>query len=160
MARPHLVSKWCHLMSSVTMDSAWTISGNLFFTKSVKFGFGELSIGRICPESRDLGPGHGFRACSFENIREKLDFHTFCAPNSWKKTEKRDELGRIVVTGALNRSQKMRKAGADNFPKSSAWKTRKNTWKIKQIPGFFHVLLRISDNQGSGKPGLPVFTKR
>ena len=49
-----------------------------FFTKSVKFGFGELSIGRICAESRDLQSEHGFRACSFKNIRSKLDFHTFC----------------------------------------------------------------------------------
>ena len=34
--------------------------GTLFFTKSVKFGFGELSIGWIYAESRDLGPEHGF----------------------------------------------------------------------------------------------------
>ena len=26
------------------------------------------------------------------------------------------------------------------------------------FPGCFTVLMRISDNQGSGKPGLPVFT--
>ena len=44
-------------------------SGPCFFTKSVKFGFGELSICRICAESRDLGPEHGFRACSFKNKR-------------------------------------------------------------------------------------------
>ena len=30
--------------------------------------------------------------------------------------------------------------------------------QIKKILGFFPVLLRISDNQGSGKPGFPVFT--
>ena len=46
-----------------------------FFTKSVKFGFGELSICRICAESRDLQSGHGFRACSFKNKRKKLNFH-------------------------------------------------------------------------------------
>ena len=64
-------------------------SGPCFFTKSVKFGFGELSIGRICAESRDLGPEHGFRACSFKNKRKKLDFHTF-----WdQKTEKN---GKVV----------------------------------------------------------------
>ena len=39
----------------------------LFFTKSVKFGFGELSISRICAESHDLQSEHGFRACSFKN---------------------------------------------------------------------------------------------
>ena len=46
-------------------------------TKSVKFRFGELSICRICPEPRDLGPEHGFRACSFKNKGKQLDFHTF-----------------------------------------------------------------------------------
>ena len=48
----------------------------LSFTKSVKFGFGELSISRICSESRDLGPENGFRACSFKNKRKKSDVHT------------------------------------------------------------------------------------
>ena len=51
-----------------------------FFTKSVKFGFGELSICRICAESRDLGPEHGFRACSLKKdskIREQIGFSYF-----------------------------------------------------------------------------------
>ena len=145
-----------------------------FFTKSVKFGFGELSICRISAESRDLQSGHGFRACSFknkrkklnfhekmkvatlfchqvgqiwsyraviffpcsksrdlqsehgfracsfENIRKKLDVHTFCDQKTEKATETWNELGRILVPRALNRSKKMRKTGADNFPKSSA----------------------------------------
>ena len=91
-----------------------------FFTKSVKFGFGELSICRICAESRDLQSGHGFRACSFKNKRKKLDFHTFCDQPTEKKTEKWNEIGRILVPGALNLSKKMWKTGADNFPKSSA----------------------------------------
>ena len=61
----------------------------VFFTKSVKFGFGELSISQICAESRDLGPEHGFRGCSFENIRKKLDVHT-----SWdQKTENKRKSG-------------------------------------------------------------------
>ena len=50
-------------------------SGPCFFTKSVKFGFGELSICRICAESRDLQSGHGFRACSCKHKRKKLNFH-------------------------------------------------------------------------------------
>ena len=45
--------------------------GTLFFTKSVEFGFGELSISRICEESQDLQSGHGFKACSFKNKRNK-----------------------------------------------------------------------------------------
>ena len=64
-------------------------SGPCFFTKSVKVGFGELSISRICAESRDLQSGHGFRACSFKSKRKKLDFHTF-----WDhKTEKKQKSG-------------------------------------------------------------------
>ena len=47
----------------------------LCFHQVVKFGFGELSISRICAESRDLGPEHGCRACSLENKGNKLDFH-------------------------------------------------------------------------------------
>ena len=44
-----------------------------FFTKSVKFGFGELSICRICAESRDLDPEHGFRAQQIESsVRPSL----------------------------------------------------------------------------------------
>ena len=46
-----------------------------FFTKSVRFGRTELSICRICAESRDLQSGHGFRACSFKTKRKKLNFH-------------------------------------------------------------------------------------
>ena len=60
-----------------------------FFTKSVKFGFGELSICWICAESRDLQSGHGFRACSFKNKRKKLDFHTFWDETADKKRKRR-----------------------------------------------------------------------
>ena len=115
-----------------------------FFTKSVKFGFGELSICRICAESRDLGPGHGFRACSFKNKGKKLDFHIFGVQKmkkmkkwmfaliGFKKTNKNrtnmnnwDEIGQIVVSGALDDTKKMRKASADTFAKSGLEKTSK-----------------------------------
>ena len=48
-----------------------------FHTKSVRFGRTELFF--FSPESspRDLQFGHGFRTCSLENTRKKLDFHTF-----------------------------------------------------------------------------------
>ena len=63
-------------MGGVRLVRAFGESWDLvFFTKSVKFGFGELSISQICAESRDLGPGHGFRACSFKNKRKQLNFH-------------------------------------------------------------------------------------
>ena len=35
-------------------------------------------------------------------------------------TENVGQIGQMLVPGALNRSKKMLKAGADNFPKSSA----------------------------------------
>ena len=92
-----------------------------FFTKSVKFGFGELSICRICAESRDLGPEHGFRACSFKNKRKKSDFHTFGVKQTKtleRKLKTIDEIGQMLVSGALDDTKKMRKAGADIFAKS------------------------------------------
>ena len=36
-----------------------------------------------CSKSRDLGPEHGFRACSFKNKEKKLDYHMF-----WGSTTK------------------------------------------------------------------------
>ena len=95
-----------------------------FFTKLVKFGFGELSISRICAESRDLQSGHAFRAGSFKNKRKKLDCHTFAfQTNKTKtknKTEKWNEIGQMLVSGALDDTKKMRKLGADSFPTSPA----------------------------------------
>ena len=92
---------------------------------TVNSGFGELSICASCSKSRDLQSEHGFRACSFQDKGNKLDFHTFWDQRTETKTEKWDEIGRILVPGALNRSKKLRKTGADNFPKSSACKTEK-----------------------------------
>ena len=57
----------------------------VFFTKSVKFGFGELSICQICAESRDLEFEHGFRACSLKNKKEMLVFHIFGVNKTKKK---------------------------------------------------------------------------
>ena len=48
-----------------------------FVTKSVRFGRTELLFFFPCSKSRDLGPEHGFRACSFKNKRKKLDFDIF-----------------------------------------------------------------------------------
>ena len=50
-------------------------SGPSFVTKSVRFGRTELLFFFPCSKSRDLGPEHGFRACSFKNKGKKLDFH-------------------------------------------------------------------------------------
>ena len=60
-----------------------------FFTKSVKFGFGELSFCWIGAESRDLQSGHGLRACSLKHKANKLDFHMFGAQNNKQKQNKK-----------------------------------------------------------------------
>ena len=41
-----------------------------------------------CSKSRDLGPGHGFRACSFKNKGTKLDFHILGVKKTKKKLTK------------------------------------------------------------------------
>ena len=71
-----------------------------------------------CSKSRDLGPEHGFRACSFQNKGKMLDFHIFGVNKNKKKTEKCDEIGQLVVSGALGRTKKIRKTAADIFAKS------------------------------------------
>ena len=109
-----------------------------FFTKSVKFGFGELSISRICAESRDLQSEHGFRACSFKNKGNKLDFHILGVKKPTKKTKKWNEIGQMLVSGALDDTKKMRKAGADIFAKSGLEKTRKTLNKSQKSVDFSH----------------------
>ena len=39
----------------------------------------------LCSKSRDLGPGHGFRAWSFKNKGKKLDFHILGIKKNKKK---------------------------------------------------------------------------
>ena len=41
-----------------------------------------------CSKSRDLGPEHGFRACSFKNKGNKLDFHILGVKQNKKKSGK------------------------------------------------------------------------
>ena len=114
-------------------------SGPCFFTKSVKFGFGELSIRRICAKSQDLQSGHGFGACSFKNKRNKFDFHTF----GIKTTEQMNKNWRNRSNVGLRSSkwyQKDREGQRGYFRKIWAWKTLKN-WKnkpnkIKIFSGF------------------------
>ena len=74
-----------------------------------------------CSKSRDLGPEHGFRACSFKNKGGQSDCHVFGVHKRKKtktKTKKWDEIGQMLVSGALDDTKKMRKAGADIFAKS------------------------------------------
>ena len=75
-----------------------------------------------CSKSRDLGPEHGFRACSFKNKGKKSDFHIFGGQKTNKIREKLDEIGQILVPRALNDTKKIRKAGADIFANFGAEK--------------------------------------
>ena len=68
-----------------------------------------------CSKSRDLGPEHGFRACSFKNKGKKSDFHIFGGQKTNKIREQLDEIGQILVPRPLNDTKKIRKAGADIF---------------------------------------------
>ena len=88
-----------------------------FFTKSVKFGFGELSISWICAESRDLQSGHGFRACSLKK-KEKIGFSYLGGSQKPKKTKMWNEICQMLVSGALEGTTTIGKAGADIFAKS------------------------------------------
>ena len=109
-----------------------------FFTKSVKFGFGELSISQICAESRDLGPEHGFRACSFKNKGKKLDFHILGINKNQKQLKKKKkENCQMLVSGALDDTKKMRKAGADSFAKSGPETKRTKSENSKFSSGWF-----------------------
>ena len=85
-----------------------------FFTKSVRFGRTELSICCTGGESRDLAFEHDFRAC----LKNKSwMFHTCGGSTDEKKTEKIDEIGQMLVPGALNDTETVRKADADMFAK-------------------------------------------
>ena len=78
-----------------------------------------------CSKSRDLGPEHGFRACSFKNKGKKSDFHIFGGQKTNKIRETLDEIGQILVPRALNDTKIIRKAGADIFANFGAGKPLK-----------------------------------
>ena len=53
-------------------------------------------------------------------IKGKSWIFIFWGLKSRKKIEKNDEIGQILVSGALDDTKKMRKAGADIFAKAFA----------------------------------------
>ena len=89
-----------------------------FVTKSVRFGRTELLFFFPCSKSRDLGPEHGFRACSFKNKGKKSEFHILGGQKTNKIKETLNEIGQILVSRALDRTKKIRKTAADIFAKS------------------------------------------
>ena len=119
----------------------WWKSGPCFFTKSVKFGFGELSISQICAESRDLQSGHGFRACSFKNKRTSRIF-IFLGSTTKQKLKQKWWNRSIFGLRSSRWYQKMRKTGADIFAKSGLEKPGKHR-KIKIFSGISQFFLWI-----------------
>ena len=85
---------------------------------------------RICAESRDLGPEHGFTACSFKNKGKQLDLHFLGVTQTRTKIEKHDEIGQMLVSGALDDTKTIGKACADifaNFGAEKPWKNLENS---------------------------------
>ena len=99
--------------------------GPSFVTKSFRFGRTELLFVFPCSKSRDLGPEHGFRACFFKNKENKLDFHIF-GVKQMNKLKNNVKIGQTLVSGALDDTKKIRKAGADIFAKSVPGKKPNN----------------------------------
>ena len=95
---------------------------SFFCTKAVRFGRTELLFVFPCSKSRDLGPGHGFRAWSFKNKGKKSDFRIRGGQMTNKIRDKLNEIGQILVPRALNDTKKIRKAGADIFANFGAEK--------------------------------------
>ena len=67
-------------------------------------------------------------------------FHTFGVKKKQTKTEKLDEIGQMLVPGALNETKKIRKAGADIFQILEL----KNCAFIRKRAGCSHVVQRYT----------------
>jgi len=61
------------------------------------------------------------------------------AVKKWNKTEKFDEIGQMLVPGALNDTKKIRKASANIFEYSGLAKPWKKTRQIKCFSGIFQL---------------------
>ena len=57
------------------------------------------------------------------------------------QNKKNDEIGQMLVSGALDDTKKMRKAGADMYAKSGPEKTKKNLKKSRCSPDFSQFFL-------------------
>ena len=111
-------------------------------TKSVRFGRTELLFVFPCSKSRDLGPEHGFRACSLKNKGKKLDFHEKVGFWGVKKPKKNEKVERNRSNVGLRSSrwyQNDREGRRGYFRKIWAWKTSKKSKQIKIFSGIFHV---------------------
>ena len=82
-----------------------------------------------------------------------MDFNIFGVKKT-KTNEKNDEIGQMLVSGALDRTKTIRKTAADIFAKSGLEKTWKKQGEIKKFSGIFLVFpLVLAKN-----PWIPVQT--
>ena len=74
-----------------------------------------------------------------------MDVHTFGVQTNEttkrKLNEQNDEIGQMLVSGALDDTKKMLKTAADIFAKSGPEKPRKKPEQIQIFPGFFSKFL-------------------
>ena len=107
-------------------------------TTSVRLGRTELLFFFLRSKSRDLGPGQGFRVGSFKNKGKQLDFHIFGVKKTTNSSKQIDEIGQMLVSGALDRPKKIRKTAADILAKSGFEKTGKPRANHGKIRGLFY----------------------
>ena len=74
-----------------------------------------------CSKLRDLGPEHGFRACSFKNKGNIFNVHNF-GDKKRNRMKQNDEIGQMLVSGALDDTNMIGKVGADIFANFGAEK--------------------------------------
>ena len=75
-----------------------------------------------------------------------MDFHTLGGQQKQRKTKqnlKVDKIGEMLVSGALDDTKTIEKAGADIFAKSGPEKNFKKKLKIKMFSGCFLIFLPI-----------------
>ena len=66
-----------------------------------------------------------------------MGFHIFGANKNEKNWKKNDEIGHVLVSGALGDTKKLRKTAADIFAKSGPEKPKKNKEQSKLSPDLF-----------------------
>ena len=73
-----------------------------------------------------------------------MDFHVLGGQKTNKKTKKWNEIGQMLVYGALDDTKTIRKTAADIFAKSGPEKTKKKTGQIQMFSGLFLMFIPFS----------------
>ena len=92
-----------------------------------------------CSKSRDLGPGHGFRACSFKIERKKVGFSYFGGQKNQTKIEQKWRNRSNVGLRSSRWYQKDAEGRRGYFRKIRAWETLKKQGQMKMFLGIFPI---------------------